>query len=230
VLTFHVKKRAAATIFLSEVPSPHPFGVLILDEDGQVREWREPSEETKQALALDQDMVPTGKDLINAGFYVLSPACIERIPQGVKSSIERDIYPPLIAERAGVYGIAPGGFWMDVGRAEQLLAATQAVLMGQVKTAVPSLVVGEGTTIAPSTWMNGLTAIGRNCRVGDDSRLENCIIMDNVTIGNRVRLTGVIVDSGATIEDEVVVGGRGASGTTPVIAGGSVLGRGTRLH
>src|SRR6185369_751360 len=45
VLTFHVKKRAAATIFLSEVPSPHPFGILILDEGGQVTEWREPSEE-----------------------------------------------------------------------------------------------------------------------------------------------------------------------------------------
>ncbi|MCS6776119.1 MAG: NDP-sugar synthase [Chloroherpetonaceae bacterium] len=229
VLTFHMQKQASATIFLSEVPSPHPFGVLILDDDGMVREWREPSEETKQTLALDQDIVPTGKDLINAGFYVLSPRCIERIPRGVRSSIERDIYPQLIAERAGVYGIAPGGFWMDVGRAEQLLLATQAVLMGQVRTAVPGLSVGEGTTIAPSTWINGLTAIGRHCRIGEDSRLENCIIMDNVLIGNRVRLTGVIVDSEAVIEDEVVVAGRGA-GATPVIAGGSVLGRGTRLH
>lgn len=228
VLTFHMKKRAAATIFLSEVPSPHPFGVLILNEDGLVREWREPSEEAKQKLAIDQDIVPTGKDLINAGFYVLSPQCLERIPQGEKSSIERDIYPQLIAEKAGVYGIAPGGFWMDVGRAEQLLAATQAVLMGQVKTAVPGLTVGEGTTIAPSTWINGLTAIGRGCRIGDDSRLENCIIMDNVTIGSRVRMTGVIVDTGTTIEDEVVVDGRGTV-ATPVIAGGSLLGRGTRL-
>lgn len=230
VLTFHMKKRAAATIFLSEVPSPHPFGVLRLDEDGQVREWSEPSEETKQALALDQDIVPTGKDLINAGFYVLSPSCVARIPQGVRSSIERDIYPRLIAERAGVYGIAPGGFWMDVGRAEQLLAATQAILMGQVRTAVPGLVVGEGTTISPSTWINGLTAIGRHCRIGDEARLENCIIMDDVTIGNQVRLTGVIVDTGTVIGDEVVVGVRGGSGATPVIAGGSLLGRGTRIH
>ena len=229
ILAFHAEKQAIATITLSEVPSPHPFGVLILNEDGKVREWNEPSEETKKALAVDQDVMPTGKDFINAGFYVLGPECIERIPQGVKSSVERDIYPALLAEQAAVYGIAPGGFWMDVGRAEQLLIATQAALSGAVKTAVPGLAVGEGTTIAPSTWINGLTAIGKNCRIGAESRLENCILMDGVTVGSHVRLTGVIIDAGAVIEDEVVISGRG-SGLTPVIAANSTLGKGTRLH
>ena len=229
VLAFHAEKKAIATITLSEVPSPHPFGVLLLDEDGRVRAWNEPSEETKKALAVDQDVMPTGKDFINAGFYVLGPECIERIPQGVKSSVERDIYPALLAEQAAVYGIAPGGFWMDVGRAEQLLIATQAALSGAVKTAVPGLAVGEGTTIAPSTWINGLTAIGKNCRIGAESRLENCILMDSVTVGSHVRLTGVIIDAGAVVEDEVVISGRG-SGLTPVIAANSTLGKGTRLH
>ena len=168
--------------------------------------------------------------MINAGFYVLSPEFLAQIPSGKPSSIERDIYPVLLKEQAPIYGIAPGGFWMDVGRAEQLLMATQSVLSGIVKTAVGGLAVGEGTTIAHSTWINGLTAIGRNSRIGDDSRLENCILMDNVTIGNRVRLSNVIVDSSATIEDEVVITGRGNAGATPVIAANSKLGKGTRLH
>ncbi len=229
ILTYHNTKRATATITLSEVPSPHPFGVLLLNPEGKVVEWLEPSEETKKNLALDQDIVPTGKDLINAGFYVLSPEFIARIPQGVPSSVERDIYPRLLAEQAPVYGIAPGGFWMDVGRAEQLLVATQAVLSGMVKTAIGGMAVGEGTTIAPSTWINGMTSIGRNCRIGNECRLENCIIMDDVSIGNQVRLSGVIVDKGVLVEDEVVIGVRGGGGT-PVIAANSRLMRGTRLH
>jgi len=229
ILNFHRERKAIATITLSEVPSPHPFGVLILNETGRVTEWREPSEEAKKALAANHDLVPTGTDLINAGFYILEPEFIARIAPGVASSVERDIYPPLLKEQGPVYGIAPGGFWMDVGRAEQLLVATQAVLSGQVKTATPGLAVGEGTTVAPSALINDLTAIGRNCRIGEGARLENCILMDNVTIGNRVHLANVIVDEGATIEDETVVEGRGSAGPVPVIAAGSLLKQATRL-
>ena len=75
--------KAISTITLSEVPSPHPFGILLLDGNGHVEDWIEPSEESKKALALDHDVVPTGKDLINAGFYVFEPEFIERIPAGV---------------------------------------------------------------------------------------------------------------------------------------------------
>ena len=229
VLDFHREKRALATITLAEVPSPSPFGVLILNDDGRVLEWREPSEETKKALAVDRDMMPTGKDLINAGFYVLEPEAIARIPQGIPSSVERDIYPKLLAEQAAVYGFTPGGFWMDVGRAEQLMTATQAVLSGTVQTATPSMAVGEGTRIAPSAWINGQCAIGRHCSIGNGSRLESTILMDNVKVGNNVLLRGIIVDEGVTIEDEVVVEGRG-SNAVPVISALSVLGKGTRLH
>src|SRR5579871_523989 len=82
ILAFHRDRKALATITLAEVPSPHPFGILILDAEGRVQEWREPSEETKKALAVDRDLIPTGKDLINAGFYVLEPAFIARIAPG----------------------------------------------------------------------------------------------------------------------------------------------------
>ncbi len=228
VLDFHRNKGALATITLAEVPSPSPFGVLILNDEGRVLEWREPSEETKKALAVDRDLMPTGKDLINAGFYVLEPECVARIPQGVASSVERDIYPKLLADQAAVYGCTPGGFWMDVGRAEQLMTATHAVLSGAVHTATPSLAVGEGTRIAPSAWINGQCAIGTHCSIGNGSRLESTILMDNVKVGNNVLLRGVVIDEGVTIEDEVVVEGRGAN-AVPVIAALSLLARGTRL-
>ena len=229
ILTFHREKEAIATITLAEVPSPHPFGVLILDQNSKVLEWREPSEETKKALAVDRDIVPTGKDLINAGFYVFSPEFIAQIPHGVPSSVERDIFPELLKSKSAVYGIAPGGFWMDMGRAEQFMIATQAILSGEVRIANTCLAVGEGSRIAPSAWLNGQTCIGRNCTIGEGSRLESCILLDGVKVGNNVRLSGVIVDEGAVIEDEVVVEGRGF-GSVPVISAKSVLGKGTRLR
>jgi NDP-sugar pyrophosphorylase family protein len=230
IMAFHRDKQALATITLQEVPSPNPFGVLTLDEAGRVERWEEPSEEIKKRLAMDREIVPTGKDLINAGCYILEPECIARIPEGVFTSIERNTYPQLLAERAAVYGVAPGGYWLDMGRAEQLLLATQAVLSGQVRTGTPGIAVGEGAHIAPTTWINGLTAIGRQCSVGAESWIEDCILMDNVTVGSNARLYGIIVDEGTVIEDEVVITGRGNGSTTPVIAAESRITRGTRLQ
>jgi len=51
ILDFHREKQAVATITLSEVPSPNPFGVLLLDAEGKVDAWNEPSEATKKLLA-----------------------------------------------------------------------------------------------------------------------------------------------------------------------------------
>lgn len=228
ILAFHRERNAIATITLAEVPSPNPFGVLILNEEGRVERWQEPSEELKKRLSSGQSLAVTGTDLINAGFYVLEREFIERIPSGVPSSVERDIYPPLLAEKAPVYGIAPGGFWMDVGRAEQLMIATQAVLSHAVKTTLPSIAVAEESTVASDAIFAGHTAIGTGCHIGAGSRLESCILMNHVVIGNRVELTGVIVDDGVQIEDDVVVEGRGGQGPTPVLAAGSVLKKGTR--
>ena len=149
VVAFHKDRRAISTITLAEVPGPSPFGLLILNEEGRVVEWREPSEETKKALAADHDMLPSARIHQRR---VLRPGAGVHRPNtaGRPSSVERDIYPKLLAERAAVFGFAPGGFWMDVGRAEQLMTATQAVLWGAVHTATPSLAVGEGTRIAPA--------------------------------------------------------------------------------
>ena len=120
ILNFHNENNSIATITLQEVPSPNPFGVLIRDASGRVLEWNEPSEEKKKLLAAGNFEL-TGTDYINAGFYVLEPEFIDRIPQATKSSIERDIYPKLIAESGLMFGYAPGGYWMDTGRPEQLL-------------------------------------------------------------------------------------------------------------
>ena len=229
IFRFHQDKQAVATITLSEVPSPNPFGVLLLDANGRVDSWVEPSEEKKKALAANHDALPEGTDLINAGFYVFAPEFIARIASGKPSSVERDIFPPLLAEKGPVYGIAPGGFWMDVGRAEQLLIATQAVVRETVQTALPLVTLGGGTILAPDAICKEATVIGSHCRIGEGARLEGCILMDGVAVGSHAYLRNVIVDDNVTIEDDVIVEGKGVSGPVPVLAAGSVLKRGTRL-
>lgn len=227
ILDFHREKQAVATITLAEVPSPNPFGVLLLDAEGKVEAWNEPSEATKKLLSQGNFEI-TGTDKINAGFYVFAPEFIESIPQGVPSSVERDIFPRFLASAASVYGIAPGGFWMDMGRPEQLMVASQAILSNKVQTFTPGAAVGPGSTLAPDVEMTGASSVGSDCKLDTGVKLDATILLNNVSVGKNVRLKGVIVDEGANIEDDCIVEGA-AGGSTLVLAAGTTLKQGTRI-
>jgi NDP-sugar pyrophosphorylase family protein len=228
ILDFHANNNAMATITLQPVPAPNPFGVLILNESARVTAWLEPSEETKKALAQQQSVTATGTDMINAGFYVLNTNFIERIPIGTPTSVERDIFPPLLQSGAPVYGIAPGGFWMDLGHPEQLMTASRAILGANVKTECATAAIGSRNEIAESASIEGLTSIGSGVTIGPNSTITDCIVMDNVKIGANVGLSHIIIDENCTIEDGVVVEGR-VIGPSLVIAAGSVIRQGSRM-
>jgi NDP-sugar pyrophosphorylase family protein len=229
ILDFHLKKRAVATITLQPIPAPNPFGVLLLNDDSRVTDWLEPTEETKKALARQQNVTVTGTDLINAGFYVLDSSFIERIPIGTPTSVERDVYPPLIRSGAPVFGIAPGGFWMDLGHPEQLMTASRAVLGAEVQSNLETVAIACRDGIAENARIIGLTSIGASVTVGQNSSISDSIIMDNVKIGANVVISNTIVDENSKIEECVVLEGRTGGGVL-VIAAGSVIRRGSIMQ
>lgn len=228
IIKFHRARKSIATITLTPIPRPHPFGIITTDGDGRVSGWHEPTEAEKKAVASGKGPVQTGSDQINAGFYILEPECLDRIPLGSPSSIERDIFPLLLNEKAAVFAVAPGGYWMDVGRPEQLLVATRAAATGAVGTDIPVNCVGTGTKVAVTATLDPTTVIGSNCSIGENSVLTGCIILNDVKIGSGVRLNHVVVGDAAIIEDDVVVNAH-PDGPTPVVAAGSTICRGSKF-
>ncbi len=229
ILSFHRDMNAIATITLQPIPAPNPFGVLLLDDRGEVQSWREPTEEEKKALANSADSIQTGTDLINAGFYVFDRKFIDSIPAGTKSSVERDIFPPLIAGKAGIYGIAPGGYWMDLGRPEQFIETTRAILTRSVKTFTDDQPIRSSDTIAATATITGLSTIGSNVSVGAGTTIEDCVIMDGVTVGENCTLRNLIVDQNTEIQADTTLIGQ-AGGVASVVAAGSVIKSGTRVQ
>jgi NDP-sugar pyrophosphorylase family protein len=222
VVNFHRSRSAAATIALRPVERPHAFGVLDRDETGRVSAWREPTEEEKKRVA-SQGGPKTGEiDYINAGLYVLEPEVIDAIPTGRPVSIERETYPQLLESGAPVCGMAPEGYWMDMGHPEQYLLANAAVLRRTVTTDVPFSKMGEGCDCGKAE-IDDATSLGRSVRIGAGSRITESIMMDGVRVGSNVLLQGVIAEEDVVIEDEVTAR-RGV-----VLARGTVVRRGTRL-
>ena len=96
-----------------------PYGLVPLDGQGQVLEFRE-----KPAELIPGD--------INAGTYVLDPSALQGWTRGENVSIERQIFPALIAAGRPLYGFPSDAYWMDLGTPEAYLQAHWDLLDGRV--------------------------------------------------------------------------------------------------
>nr|CAA9223476.1 Glucose-1-phosphate thymidylyltransferase [uncultured Armatimonadetes bacterium] len=247
IVRFHKDKSALVTLTLKEVPSPSPYGVIVTDDEGRVREFREPSEATKKMLAANPNVERTGVDYINAGIYVMEPEALDAIPTGRPVSVERETYPQFLAEGRPIYALVRDGYWLDIGRPEQYRDATRAVLRRDVRVDLPgewhpagywaqdgaeidptahiapTVHIGANARVQPGASISGITVIGPNCRIGANATLTDCILEEGVFVGEGATLTGVILDNGVRVEPEAVV-------TVPaVFAAGSLLAKGTRV-
>ena len=247
IIEFHRQKNALVTLTLKEVPSPSPYGVIDTDDQGRVKEFREPSEAQKKALAANPNVEQTGVDYINAGIYVMQPEALDRIPSGRRVSIERETYPQLLAAGEPIYAVAGEGYWLDIGRPEQYRQATEAILSRDLVVDVPGEwnVMGywemEGVEVDPTAhiaptvhlgkWarigagasLAGKTVIGPKCRIGANATLTDCILEAGCIVADGVKLTGLILDDGCHVEPDVTIDVPG------VFAARSVIAKGTRI-
>src|SRR6478735_7196863 len=87
VLATHERTEAQVTLHLTRVEDPRAFGCVPTDADGRVTAFLEKTQDP-----------PT--DQINAGCYVFKREIIEQIPEGRPVSVEREVFPSLLADGA----------------------------------------------------------------------------------------------------------------------------------
>jgi NDP-sugar pyrophosphorylase family protein len=248
IIDFHKSKNALVTLTLKEVASPSPYGVILTDPDGRVKEFKEPSEELKKKLAGSAQIEPQGVDYINAGIYVMQPEALDVIATGRAVSIERETYPQMLANNAPLYAISQDGFWLDIGRPAQYRQAVQAILQRDIVVDVPgectlygywaeegadidptahiapTVHIGAGARIDGGASLAGRTVIGPGCVIGENASLTDCILEANVIVEAGCKLQGVILDDNCHVGEGVVIT------HNIVFAAGSTLGKGTRIN
>lgn len=95
----HADAGSAASLLLSWVEDAGRYGVARLSADNRVICFSEKGS--------------SGCGLINAGVYLLDKTLIESIPAGKEASLEREVFPRLIAH--GLYGFHLPGPFLDIG-------------------------------------------------------------------------------------------------------------------
>lgn len=205
LVRFHKAHGAEGTLHLTPVEDPSQYGVVEVNDDGWVQRFVE-----KPAPG------ETDSRVINAGTYVLEPSVLDRMPVNQKLSIERVVFPAMVAE--GVLAAMPtDDYWIDTGRPDTYLQSNLDLIDGTRSLILSS--VGTNSVIAPSASITH-SVIGENAVVGDGCVIIDSVVLPGATVGKRVRLERSLVmgrvDDDASLTDCVI-------GEHGVIAPGSHL-------
>jgi mannose-1-phosphate guanylyltransferase len=213
MLALHEEKKAEATIALVSVPDPSPYGSVLTDSNGVVKKFEEKSG------------VLSATSLVNAGVYVLSPSVVGSIPVGQSVSLERDVFPKLVAN-GGMQAWNHDGFWYDIGRVSEYVRANKELLAKQELKAgelgdnkqngshiVQPVYLGTNARLGLGARVGPLTILSCNVTVGDGAIVRNSIVFEETTIGEKT-----IVED-AVIGEKVVIGSGSRIGSGSIIAG-----------
>jgi mannose-1-phosphate guanylyltransferase len=207
---FHQSHGGAATICLTEVDDPSPYGVVDQLADGRITRF---VEKPKPGEA------PSNR--INAGIYILERRALDYVPAGRAVSIEKETFPLLIDEGIGVYGHPIGGYWMDMGTKERYrqlhwdlldrrfpasvdgtemegkgIWLGEGTRVGQGVLFIPPVLVGNEVTIGDRAIIGPYVVVGSGTRIGREVRLSHSILWDRCKIRAGAQLNQCIFGYG----------------------------------
>ncbi len=225
MLSFHRERNAVATIALTPVENPSAYGVVETSADGRVKRFTEKP---------PPGQAPT--NLINAGIYILDPAVLRGVPQGIPCMFEHHLFPTLLSEGAAVFAYPTNDYWIDIGTPEKYRQVQYDLLLGKCASYLSHGITEAGgvsanrTGVHPSAVVEGPVAFGSNCSIGAGARIkgpavlgDGCSISDGSIIDKAIIWRNVRVGKEASIR-ESVIGDNCSVGNYSVIDSGSVVG------
>lgn len=219
VIDLHRTRGARATIMLAPVPDPSAYGLVETDVAGNVTRFIEKP---------DPEQITC--NTINAGVYVLEPDTFDRIPEGVKYSIERRFFPSLVERGEPFTAYIERGYWRDIGTPAAYLQGHRDILDGRCRsgcftknarrdpTVVPGATidagaqlrgpcfVGPDVTIGPDAQVGPYAVLGRGAHVGAAAVVRDSIVWPGSAIGPGATLEGAIVGGQCRIGDHASLG------------------------
>jgi mannose-1-phosphate guanylyltransferase len=214
-LDLHRKAEAAVTLHLVQVPDPARFGCVPTDLSGRVTEF------------LEKAPNPVSSQ-VNAGCYVFTRRFIDAIPAGRVVSVEREVFPGLIAAGQTVMGYLESAYWLDVGTPETFVRGSCDLVLGELSSpALPgrsgAVLLLPGASADPSARLSGGTVVGAGSTVGPGASLDGSVLFDDVTIGAGATVTASVIAAGARIGEGAVLHG-------VIIGAGAHVGSGNELR
>jgi mannose-1-phosphate guanylyltransferase len=198
----HRSRKAEGTILLTPVDNPAAFGVVPTDGDGRVQGFIEkppPGE------------APT--NLINAGIYVLEPSVLERVPAGEVYSLERQLFPELVAGGARLFATPTSAYWTDIGTPDNYLDANMDLLQGRFRTdavdkpGADLVLRAESADVAADARVT-TSCLGSGAVVEPEAVVEQSVLLPGAKVMRDARVVRSVLGEGARVEPGAEAVGR----------------------
>ncbi|WP_163701558.1 mannose-1-phosphate guanylyltransferase [Mycolicibacterium sarraceniae] len=191
MLTSHHESQADLTLHLVRVSDPRAFGCVPTDADGRVQAFLEKTEDPPS-------------DQINAGTYIFKREILDRIPRDREVSVEREVFPALLADGVKVCGYVDSSYWRDMGTPEDFVRGSADLVRGLAPS--PALggrrgesLVHDGASVAAGAVLVGGTVVGRGAEIGPGVRLDGAVVFDGASIEAGSVVERSIIGAGARI-------------------------------
>lgn len=231
-LKSHRQKEAEVSIALTRVKDPTLYGLVRTESSGRIREFLEKP-------SWDE----IDSNTINAGAYLFDWSVLSAIPPGVPYSLERQLFPHLLAEKRRLFGFVTSGYWIDIGTVERYRQVHLDIIAGgtpfrpqgtqrrpglwtgpgvrlgefALEGRATRVVLGAGAAVADFARFSGSVCVGPRCVIGKGAWLEDCVVLEGTRVGEGARLSRCVVGSRCRI------GAQAQLGEDAALAGGSLV-------
>ncbi len=222
-IDFHTGKKSDATIVLTRVENPLPYGIVITDSEGRVTKFLEKPTWSE-----------VFSDTVNTGIYILRKNVLKLIPEKSEFDFSKDLFPLLLKENKNLFGHICSCYWRDVGTLSEYRQSHLDIIAGKIDLNI------EGETLAKNNIKIGEKSIidiscdvensifGKNVHVLQNCKIKNCVVGDNCIIGENTALSGSVVGKNAKIGanceiQEAIIGYKSNIGRNVFIGSGAVI-------
>lgn len=237
-IQYHKQRKSIATLVLKRMPNPLEYGVVILDDDGRVRQFQE-----------KPSWGEVFSDTVNTGIYVLEPEVFKHYEADTAYDFSNQIFPLLLEKNLPMYGYVAEGYWCDVGSIPDYMTASSDYLMGQVNLPreghelepgsgiwVESEVeidkdaqitgpvfLGAGVRIKAGVVIRGPAIIRDSSIVETRATVDRAIIWRNCYIGERAEIRGAILQTSVVVKPHAMIFEGAVIGDSTIIGDNAVV-------
>jgi mannose-1-phosphate guanylyltransferase/phosphomannomutase len=185
-IDWHRSKKSDATILLTGVENPLPYGIVITDEEGRIVRFLEKPSWGEMF-----------SDTINTGIYILEPHIVRLIPPKSNFDFSQNLYPLMLSRKMGLYGRIMDGYWKDVGNIDEYTRAHYDLLGGKINLDLnmeqkqigdASVFLGNNVNLGDNLNLKGVVIIGENSTIANGAKIENSVIGPRSRIGERAEI------------------------------------------
>jgi len=246
MLAYHKKQQAACTIAMLEVPweEASRFGLMIVNEDGSIREFEEKPKNPRSNMA-------------SMGVYVFSWQKLKQYLIDDEANPEssndfgKNVIPAMHEAGERMVAYAFDGYWKDVGTIDSLWEANLDLLNPKVDLDLsdpdwkiysrnpnaPPAFISEDALVQNSMVSSGCVVEGKvdfsilfpNVSIAPDAIVRDSILMPGASIQPGAKVQYAIIAEHAVIGENAVVGARPEDTENLEGWGVSVVGAGLKI-